>query len=175
MKAFSYFIQPRYWLRDLILSSGVLMALFLFLFQPVQVIGTSMLPQLRDDQRLLINKIVYKYGSVGRGDVVVFHFPEDPSMSYIKRVIGLPGERLEIRGGRVYVNGDPLAEEYLSSAFLASRRYGPVKVPPGHFFVLGDHRGASRDSRQWGTLEKTYIFGKAVFRYWPFEDMGSVR
>ena len=175
MKTFSYFIQPRYWLRDLILSIGVLMALFLFLFQPVQVIGTSMFPQLQDDQRLLINKLVYKYGPVARGDVVVFHFPKDPSMSYIKRIIGLPGERVEIRGGQVYVNGDLLAEEYLSSDLLASRRYGPVKVPEDHFFVLGDHRGASHDSRQWGTLEKTYIFGKAVFRYWPFEDMGSVR
>jgi signal peptidase I len=175
VKAVSYFLNVRYWLRDLILAIGVALAVIFFLYQPVQVEGTSMAPQLNERHRLLINKFVYKFTPISRGDIVVFYFPRDSSRSFIKRVVGLPGEWVEIRRGKVFINNQPLEESYLPPRLLDPKSYRPVFVPPGHYYVLGDRRESSHDSRQWGTLEGASIFGKAVFRYWPFHVWGSVQ
>jgi signal peptidase I len=106
--------------------------------------------------------------------VVVFRYPLDPSKSYIKRVIGLPGDDVSIRGGRVLVNGKPLPEPYVPPSYVDDQNFSPVHVEPNHYFVLGDHRTSSNDSREWGTVDRRYVYGKAVFVYWPLSQMGWV-
>jgi signal peptidase I len=168
------FFNPRYWLRDLILSLLLTFIVIVFLYQPVQVEGTSMMPRLENHERIFVNKFVYRLESIQRGDIVVFWYPLDPSKSYIKRVIGLPNETVAIREGRVYVNGRPLLESYIPPGYLDHEDYAPTVVPPDNFFVLGDHRISSNDSRVWGTVDRKYIYGKAVFVYWPFSQLGSL-
>ena len=168
------FFETRYWLRDLILSILLAFIVIVFLYQPVQVEGTSMMPRLENHERIFINKFVYRFEPIKRGDIVVFWYPLDPSKSYIKRVIGLPGEWVSIQGGRALVNGAPLAEPYLPAYYLDHQSYPPVHVEPDHYYVLGDHRDSSNDSRVWGTVDRKYIYGKAVFVYWPFRVFGSL-
>ena len=166
--------NTRFWLRDLILSILLAFIVIVFLYQPVQVEGTSMMPRLENHERIFINKFVYRLEPIQRGDIVVFWYPLDPSKSYIKRVIGLPDETVAIREGRVYINGRPLLERYIPPGYLDHEDYPPTAVPPEHFFVLGDHRISSNDSRIWGTVDRKYIYGKAVFVYWPFNQLGSL-
>jgi signal peptidase I len=173
--AHRWFFETRYWLRDLVLSVLLAFIVIVFFYQPVQVEGTSMMPRLENHERIFINKFVYRFEPIKRGDVVVFWYPLDTSKSYIKRVIGLPGEWVTIQDGRVLVNGKSLAEPYVPSGDLDRQSYPPVRVEPGHYFVLGDHRGSSNDSRVWGTVEERYIYGKAVFVYWPLSQMGFVK
>ena len=173
-KRHTYFFNARYWLRDLILSICIALAIILFLYQPVQVEGTSMMPRLGAHQRLLVNKFLYKFEPIARGDIVVFRFPGDPSKSYIKRVVGLPGDRVEIQEGRVIIDNKVLREPYLAPGHGDRRSYSMIQIPPGHYYVMGDHRDSSHDSRQWGTVHQSSIYGKAVFCYWPFESFGSV-
>jgi signal peptidase I len=164
------------WARDFAISCVVAALVIFFLYQPVKVEGTSMMPSLVDQERILINKFVYRMGfeSIERGDTVVFWFPRDPSKSYIKRVIGLPGDTIQIRQGQVIVNGSPLDEPYVPDEYRDRNSMPAVKVPPGHYFVLGDHRSSSNDSRIWGTVPSQSIYGKAVFVYWPIDRLGSV-
>ncbi len=169
------FFNTRYWLRDLLLSLLLALTIVVFLYQPVQVEGTSMLPQLSNHERIFINKFVYRFEPIHRGDVVVFHYPLDPSKSYIKRVIGLPGETVRIKGGVVYINGKPLREPYVASRYVDHDNSPAVKLGPGDYYVLGDHRDASNDSREWGPVARKYIFGKAVFVYWPFSRFGTLK
>ena len=143
-----------------------------FLYQPVQVEGNSMMPRLVNRERIFINKFVYRFEPIRRGDIVVFRCPVDLTKSYIKRVVALPGEWVSIEDGHVQVNGSPLAEPYLSSAYLDHQSHPPVQVEPDHYYVLGDHREFSNDSRVWGSVEQRLIYGKAVFVYWPFSQMG---
>jgi len=173
--AHRWFFETRYWLRDLILSILLAIIVIVFLYQPVQVEGTSMMPRLENHERIFINKFIYRLEPIRRGDVVVFWYPLDTTKSYIKRVIGLPGESVEIRDGRVLVNGKELDEPYVPSGYLDRQSYLPVQVKPDHYFVLGDHRGSSNDSRVWGTVDRSNIYGKAVFVYWPLGQMGLVR
>jgi len=163
------------WLRDLLISAGVSVLIILFLYQPVRVEGTSMLPRLEDHDRLFINKFVYHISSIERGDVVVFHYPRDPAKSYIKRVIALPGDRLRIDHGRVYVNGARLPEPYVPSRFMDDRSQADMVLAPNEYFVMGDHRSISSDSREFGPVARNLIYGKAVFVYWPMEQVGVVR
>jgi signal peptidase I len=172
--AHKWFFETRYWLRDLVLSVLLAFIVIVFLYQPVQVEGTSMMPRLENHERIFINKFVYRFEPIKRGDVVVFWYPLDTSKSYIKRVIGLPGEWVTVQDGRVLVNGKSLAEPYVPPSYLDRQSYPPVRVEPGHYFVLGDHRGSSNDSRVWGTVEQRYIYGKAAFVYWPLSQMGFV-
>jgi len=169
-----WFLETRYWLRDLILSVLLAVIVIVFLYQPVQVEGTSMMPHLENHERIFINKFLYRFRPIERGEVVVFRYPLDPSKSYIKRVIGLPGDEVSIRAGRVLVNGQPLSEPYVPSTYLDDQSYPPVRVEPNHYFVLGDHRSSSNDSRVWGTVDRQYIYGKAVLVYWPLSQMGWV-
>ncbi len=168
------FFEMRYWLRDLVLSVLLAFIVIFFLYQPVQVEGTSMMPRLSNHERILVNKFVYRFGQIERGDIVVFWFPLDPRKSYIKRVVGLPGEWVSMVDGRVLINGKPLEEPYLPARFQERETYSPVLVKPGYYYVLGDHRDSSNDSRVWGTVKEELIYGKAVFVYWPFSQFGPM-
>jgi len=161
-------------LRDLAIAVMLAAVVIVFVYQPVKVEGTSMLPELVDQERIFVNKFVYRIENIARKDIVVFWYPLDPSKSYIKRVIGMPGDVVEVRRGVVYVNDEALEESYLSPDFRDSRSFPPVYVEPGHYYVLGDHRNQSNDSRMWGLVPEKYIYGKAVFRYWPMNKVGSL-
>jgi signal peptidase I len=140
----------------------------------VKVEGTSMLPRLSDQERIFVNKLVYHVSGIERGDIVVFWYPRDPGKSFIKRVIGLPGEEVMIRSGVVFVDGEPIEEPYVPGEFFDGASFGPVVVEPDSYFVLGDHRNSSNDSRNWGLVPEENIFGKAVFRYWPITRLGLI-
>jgi signal peptidase I len=165
--------EARLLLRDLVFALMIAALVVVFIVQPVKVEGTSMLPRLHDGERIFVNKLVYydEYRwapKIERGDIVVFWFPDDPSKSYIKRVIGLPGDTVEVHEGLVRVNGQDLEERYLDPRFnLSHRSQAPVYVRPNYYFVMGDNRDNSSDSRIWGLVPKKYIYGKALFRYWP--------
>jgi signal peptidase I len=162
------------WLRDIVISAAVSILIITFLYQPVRVEGTSMLPRLEDHDRLFINKFVYRISAIHRGDVVVFHYPRDPEKSYIKRVIALPGDRLSIDRGRVLLNGRPLRESYVPEEYRDVRSMPETVIPEDDYFVMGDHRSISSDSREFGPVERDLIYGKAVFVYWPTRDAGVV-
>ena len=163
------------WLREVGLSLGISLFIIVFLYQPVKVEGTSMMPGLADQERIFINKYAYRLGSIERGDVVVFRYPGDPSKNYIKRVVGIPGDRIEIFRGDVLVNGNRLEEPYVLAQFRDERSMSELTVPEDEYFVLGDHRNLSSDSRDFGVVEREAIFGKAVFAYWPTEMVGKLR
>jgi signal peptidase I len=159
------------------LSVAVLFCFFLITFvaQAFRVQGTSMEPLLHDGDRIVVNKFVYRFEPVERGDVVVFWYPREPSVSFIKRVVGLPGDTVEMRAGRLFVNGREVAEPYIPPAYRERDSYPPVPVRPGYYFVLGDHRRSSNDSRSWGEVPAKYIYGRAVFRFWPLRQLGPIR
>jgi len=163
------------WLRDLVVSAVASVLIITFLYQPVRVEGTSMLPRLEDRDRLFINKFVYHISAIERGDVVVFHYPRDPEKSYIKRVIALPGDRLRIDRGTVWLNGKRLPEPYVPEEYSDSRSMAETVIPEGTYFMMGDHRSISSDSREFGPVVRSLIYGKAVFVYWPTRDAGVVR
>ena len=166
-------------IRDIFLIIVVFILFGVFFVQPVVVEGTSMLPQLHDGERLLVNKLVYykfqsiSWGHIERGDIVVFWYPNDPDKSYVKRVIGLPGETVEIRNGRVFVDDKELNEDYLDKEYNQTLPSTPrKKVEEHHYFVMGDNRDNSSDSRYWGLVPEKYIYGKAFFRYWKPSQIG---
>jgi signal peptidase I len=162
------------WTRDLAVALGLALVIIIFLYQPVKVEGTSMAPLLSDQERIFINKFVYRFEPIERGDVVVFWYPLDRSKSFIKRVVGLPGETVELRAGRLYIDGKESKEPYVPAGFLDGSSYGPVLVPPESYFVMGDHRDSSNDSRVFGPVPARSIYGKAVFAYWPVDHFGSL-
>jgi signal peptidase I len=155
----------------------VLFCFFLITFvaQAFRVQGASMLPLLEDNERIIVNKFGYRFHPIERGDVVVFWYPKDPSVSFIKRVVGRPGDQVEIRHGAVFVNGQKLKEDYVRMTFRDDETYAPVQVPPGYYYVLGDHRNSSNDSRSWGEVPEKYIYGKALLRFWPLSKLGMIR
>jgi signal peptidase I len=163
------------WVRDLVIASLISVFMVTFLYQPVRVEGTSMLPRLEDRDRLFINKFVYHLSAIHRGDVVVFHYPADLEKSYIKRVIALPGDHIRIDQGQVWLNGKALREPYVPAKYRDMRDMDAMVVPAGRYFVMGDHRSISFDSRDFGTVERSLIYGKAEFVYWPAKDAGVVR
>lgn len=165
------------WVRDLAFSVLIAVILIVFIYQPVKVEGTSMMPALTDQERIFINKFTYRFGigDIQRGDMVVFWYPLDPSKSYIKRVIGVPGDTVEIDGGQVVVNGERIQEEYVPEEYRDQQSLSPRVVPAEKYFVLGDHRSSSHDSRAGWFVERKYIYGKAVFVYWPLDKMGRLR
>ena len=159
------------------LSVAVLFCFFLIAFvaQAFRVQGTSMEPLLLDGERIVVNKFVYRLRTIQRGDVVVFWYPRDPSVSFVKRVVGLPGDLVEMRGGELLVNGRVVKEAYLPASFRDDDNHPPTEVRKGYYFVLGDHRRSSNDSRNWGEVPEKYIYGRAVFRFWPLGRMGPIR
>jgi signal peptidase I len=169
----SLWAEGRLLLRDLVFALMIAALVVVFVVQPVKVEGTSMLPRLHDGERIFVNKLIYYDDyrwapKVERGDIVVFWFPDDPSKSYIKRVVGLPGDTVELREGNVLINGSLLNETYLDpKSNLSTRSHPPVFVKPSYYFVMGDNRDNSSDSRTWGLVPKKYVYGKALLRYWP--------
>src|SRR5262245_53204452 len=172
-------------LRDVIFAGVIAILIVGFVVQPVRVEGQSMMPKLHDQDRIFVNKFIYPLREwlgdkepIKRGDIVVLLFPNDPSKSYIKRVVGLPGEMVEIQDGKLQINGRRIDESYLDAKYLSHDTTPiPIKVTEHHYFVMGDNRGNSSDSRSWGLVPEKYIYGKAVFRYYPFmpfERVGKI-
>jgi signal peptidase I len=170
-------ISAAFWLRDLAVSVLFAVIHIVFIYQPVKVEGTSMMPSLTDQERIFINKFTYRFGigSIERGDMVVFWFPLDKTKSYIKRVIALPGDKVQIDNGVVIVNGKRLHEDYVPEEYRDHNSYPEMVVKANSYYVLGDHRSSSNDSRAWGLVERSFIYGKAVFVYWPLDKMGRVK
>jgi len=137
----------------------------------IRVDGASMEPTLFSGEYVVVNRLSYRLGSPHRGDIIVFHFPRDPKEEYIKRVIGLPGDEVEVRNGTVYINGQPLDENYLK---VKTNYIGSWVIPEGQLFVLGDNRNNSSDSHDWGTVPLDYVVGKAVMVYWPPPAWGLI-
>ncbi|AEP11531.1 signal peptidase I, bacterial type [Chloracidobacterium thermophilum B] len=161
--------------RDVLLALVIALLIGLFVIQPVYVKGTSMLPRLREGERLFVNRFIYNFSKIERGDIVVFYYPKNPQESFIKRVIGLPGDEVTLANGKLYINGKLVPEGYLSSDYTTI--VSPPRtwvVEPHHYFVMGDNRDASNDSRNWGLVPEMYIYGKAVYRYWPVSEMGFI-
>jgi signal peptidase I len=173
--------EARLLLRDLIFALMIAALVVVFIVQPVKVEGTSMLPRLHDGERIFVNKLIYydEYRwapKIDRGDIVVFWFPDDPSKSYIKRVIGLPGDVIEVHEGIVRVNGRDIEENYLDPRLnLSHKSQAQTMVRANYYFVMGDNRDNSSDSRIWGLVPKKYIYGKALFRYWPLTAASVIR
>ncbi len=172
-----FWAEARLLLRDLVIALMIAALVVVFVVQPVKVEGTSMLPRLHDGERIFVNKMVY-YGfpPLDRGDIVVFWYPNDPDKSYIKRVIGMPGESVQLREGHIFINGRELLEPYLDpQRNVTQGSTQPVQVKPHYYFVMGDNRDNSSDSREWGLVPEKYIYGKALFRYWPLRDASIIR
>jgi len=162
----------RGWVKDILLAVVIAVVMVVFLYQPVKVEGTSMQPELVDQERIFVNKFVYHFEEIHRGDIVVFWYPKDPSKSFIKRVIGVPGDVVSVNNGQVFINSSLLEEKYVPRGYQDLESFPPMRVKEDHYYVLGDHRNASNDSRSWGLVPRKYIYGKAVFRYWPVEKAG---
>jgi len=173
------FFKPSFniksWLRDILVAFVIAILIVIFVVQPVKVEGTSMQPVLVDQERIFVNRFIYQFKDISHGDVVVFRYPNDVRKSFIKRILAVPGDEVEIRAGMVYLNGRRLDEPYVPSEFWDNRSYPRTIVPPGKYFVLGDHRNSSNDSRNWGFVEKRLIYGKAFLGYWPIEHFGLVK
>jgi signal peptidase I len=160
-------------LRDILETALLTLAIFLGVRLGVQnfrVEGFSMEPTLHTGQYLLVDKVSYMVGEPQRGDIVVLRFPQDPRRDFIKRIIALPGEEVEVRSGVVYIDGKPLEEPYIRDKPLYF--YGRQRVPPNQYFVLGDNRNNSHDSHVWDWLPEEYIIGKAWVSYWPVDTWG---
>jgi len=161
------------WLKSIAFAVIIAILIKTFLFNTTYVLGYSMYPTLHERDRLFTNKIIYKISSPKRGDIVVLKAPDDPTKDYIKRVIGIEGDTVEIIDGKVYVNGEQYIEDYISEdAYTYSYENSVWKVEKGYVFVLGDNRnkGASKDSRYLGLIPIDSIKGKAVYRYFPFDS-----
>ncbi|NEO97430.1 MAG: signal peptidase I [Symploca sp. SIO2E9] len=155
----------------------LVLGLRFFVAEPRYIPSESMLPTLQLNDRLIIDKLSYKFSKPQRGAVVVFEPTEvlkqqNYTDAMIKRVIGLPGDKVEVKGGRVYINGQPLWENYLEEK--PEYRYGPVEVPPGEYLVLGDNRNHSYDSHNWGFIPRDHIIGRAAIRFWPLNRFGQL-
>jgi signal peptidase I len=141
-----------------------------FGFQVARVDGLSMAPTLEDHDRLIVNKLVYELGDPRPGDIVMLYYPLNPEKMFVKRVIAKEGDTVRIVDGRVYVNDIPLHDDYVPAEFRSHDDWGPQVVQQGYYFVMGDHRNNSSDSRHWGPVPKKYIVGKVKVRWWPLQD-----
>ena len=141
-----------------------------FGFQVARVDGLSMAPTLEDHDRLIVNKLVYELGDPRPGDIVMLYYPLNPEKMFVKRVIAREGDIVRIVDGRVYVNDIPLRDDYVPAEFRSHDDWGPQAVQQGYYFVMGDHRNNSSDSRHWGPVPKKYIVGKVKVRWWPLQD-----
>ena len=152
-------------------SAGVYATLIVtFGFQVARVDGLSMAPTLEDHDRLIVNKLVYEIGDPRPGDIVMLYYPLNPEKMFVKRVIALEGDVVRIVDGRVFVNDLPLHDEYVAEDFRSHDDWGPSTIQEGYYFVMGDHRNNSSDSRHWGQVPKKYIVGKVKVRFWPLRD-----
>ena len=166
-------------LEVVVFAIAIFLFIYLLVLQPHKIKGQSMVPNFDDGEYLLTDKVTYRFNQPERGDVVVFEAPGSNGEEFIKRIIGLPGERISLNNGKVYINSSILSEIYLpetyqtnGSSFLSDNK--EIIVPDGNYFVMGDNRGASYDSRSWGYITKDKITGRAWLVYWPVSRMGIV-
>jgi signal peptidase I len=155
------------WVKTLASAAVYATLIVTFGFQVARVEGQSMAPTLADQDRLIVNKLVYRIGEPRRGDIVMLYYPLNPEKSFVKRVIAEEGDEVRIVDGRVFVNEVPLADDYVPPEFRSHEDWGPERIDEGYYFVLGDHRNNSSDSRHWGLVPKKYIIGKVQVRWWP--------
>jgi signal peptidase I len=155
------------WVKTLVSAAVYAVLIVTFGVQVARVEGQSMAPTLEDQDRLIVNKLVYRIGDPRRGDIVMLYYPLNPEKSFVKRVIAEEGDTVRIVDGRVYVNDIPLKDDYVPSEFRSHDDWGPQVIPEGYYFVMGDHRNNSSDSRHWGMVPKKYIIGKVQLRWWP--------
>jgi len=155
-----------------VFGAGVLLAVvsFPFVFRVVRIEGQAMSPTLRDQDRAVVNKLAYRGKPPHRGDIVMLRYPLEPSRLFVKRVIAQGGDQIEIRSGRVFVGDRPSDESYVLPEHRSAENWGPQVVPDGYYFVMGDRRNNSSDSRHWGFVPAGYILGKVTFRWWPAAD-----
>ncbi len=182
-KAISTFVLDIF--ETLVIALSIFLVVYLFLLQPHQVNGKSMVPNFQNGDYLLTDKISYRFGKPERGDVVVFHAPPSANCppgtgcDFIKRVIAVPGETVEIKNNKFFVNSKQLDEDYLPESFSTNAgdyiRNRSATMGVDEYFVVGDNRSYSSDSRAWGPIDKSLIIGKAFFRYWPPETMGVIK
>lgn len=171
-------------METVVISLSIFLVVYLFLLQPHQVNGQSMVPNFQSGDYVLTDKISYKIGNPKRGDIIVFHAPpaaqcaQGTGCDFIKRILALPGETVEIRDGQVFVNNQALDETYLPSEFKTLpgpyTENGPVTLGADEYFAVGDNRPYSSDSRAWGPIQGSEIVGKAFFRYWPLNVAGGI-
>jgi signal peptidase I len=170
----------KYWLdftweilKIVIISLAIIVPIRYFLIQPFFVKGASMEPNFLDGDYLIIDEISYRFETPQRGEVIIFRYPLEPSQFFIKRIIGLPGEKVEVQDGKIFINGSELDEsEYLQGTTTVGNV--EVRLEDDEYFVLGDNRNASSDSRKWGEVDKKLIIGRAWLRAWPFSRLGAV-
>jgi signal peptidase I len=155
------------WFKTLASAAVYATLIVTFGFQVARVEGMSMAPTLADQDRLIVNKLAYRIGEPRRGDIVMLYYPIDPAKSFVKRVVGEEGDTVRIVDGRVFVNEVPMPDDYVPTEYRGHDDWGPQVVPEGYYFVMGDHRNNSSDSRHWGYVPKRYIIGKVQLRWWP--------
>ena len=155
------------WVKTIITAAVYTQLIVLFLFQVARVDGQSMAPTLADHDRLIVNKFTFQVSAPRKGDIVMFYYPRNPDEAFVKRIIAEEGDTVRIAAGHVYVNDQPLDDSYVAPAYRSYENFGPETVRAGYYFVLGDHRNDSSDSREWGLVPKKYIVGKVDARWWP--------
>ena len=165
-------IQEELWAWIKTVASAAVYAVLIvtFGFQVARVEGMSMAPTLEDQDRLIVNKLIYRLSSPRRGDIVMLYYPVNPDKSFVKRVIAEEGDLVRIVDGRVYVNDVPIKDDYVPSEYRSHDDWGPQMIQEGYYFVMGDHRNNSSDSRHWGLVPKKYIIGKVQVRWWPLPE-----
>jgi len=172
-------------METIVISLSIFLVVYLFFMQPHQVNGQSMVPNFHSGDYVLTDKISYKLGEPQRGDIIVFHAPpaancaKGTGCDFIKRILGLPGETIEVKDETIYVDGQPLAEPYLPADLETLpglyTQNGAITLEADEYFAVGDNRPHSSDSRSWGPVKENEIVGKAFFRYWPLDDVGSIQ
>ena len=166
-------------LESIVVALAIFVVVYLFFYQPHQVKGASMEPNFHDGEYILTNKFEYRFGEPHRGDVIVFRSPQNPEIDFIKRIIGLPGDEVQLVNNHFIVNGVTLDESYIApTLFTYNGSYlqegQTITVQPDNYFVVGDNRPRSSDSREWGTITRSSIIGKSQVRYWPFDRFGVI-
>ena len=155
------------WVKTLFSAAVYAVLIVTFGFQIARVEGMSMAPTLEDQDRLIVNKAIYRIFEPRRGDIVMLYYPVNPDKSFVKRVIAEEGDQVRIQDGRVYVNDVPMADDFVPPEYRSHDDFGPTVIPDGYYFVMGDHRNNSSDSRHWGMVPKKYIIGRVQLRWWP--------
>jgi len=158
------------WFKTLASAAVYATLIVTFGFQVARVEGMSMAPTLEDQDRLIVNKLAYRIGEPHHGDIVMLYYPIDPNKSFVKRVIAEENDKVRIVDGRVFVNDIELDDAYVPSEYRGHDDWGPQVIPEGYYFVMGDHRNNSSDSRHWGPVPKKYIIGKVQLRWWPIRE-----